>query len=98
MAYHFYADDTQLYTSFSVKESNTSVNHLSDCIRDIRSWMQYNWLMLNDTKIEVVLLGTRQQLSKLIELWVSVGNTAIKPFSKVKNLGVIFDGNMTMEE
>ena len=96
--YHFYADDTQLYISFSVKESNTSVIHLSKCIEDIRSWMQSNLLMLNDSKTEVILLGSRQQLSKFNDLQVSVGNVAIKPCSKVKNLGVIFDSNMSMED
>ena len=96
--YHFYADDTQLYTSFSVKESNTSANCISNCIADIRSWMQSNLLMLNDSKTEIVLLGTRQQLSKLGSLQISVGSANIKLCSKVRNLGVIFDSNMTMED
>ena len=83
--YLFYADDTQLYISFFVKESNTSVNHLTECIGDIRSWMQCNWIMLNDSKTEVMLLGARQQLSRLIEFRVSVGSTAIKA-AKLKTL------------
>ena len=95
---HFYADDTQLYSSFSVKESSSSANCISNCIADIRSWMKSNLLMLNDSKTEVVLLGTRQQLSKLSNLEISVGNANIKPCSKVRNPGVIFDSNMTMED
>src|SRR5258708_6538426 len=96
--YHFYADDTQLYTSFSVKESNTSANCINNCITDIRSWMQSNLLMLNDSKREIVLLGTKQQLSKLGSLQISVGSANIKLCSKVRNLGIIFDSNMTMED
>src|SRR5271154_834585 len=96
--YHFYAEDTQLYTSFSVNESNTSANCISNCIADIRSWMQSNLLMLNDSKTEIVLLGTRQQLSKLGSLKISVESANIKLCSKVRNLGVIFDSNMTMED
>ena len=98
MKYHFYADDTQLYTSFSVKDSNSSATLISNCIADIKSWMQSNMLMLNDSKTEVVLLGTRQQLSKLGDLRICVGSSNIKICSKVRNLGVIFDSNMTMED
>src|SRR3977135_128017 len=96
--YHFYADDTQLYTSFSVKGANTSVLSISNCIADVKTWMQSNLLMLNDSKTEVVLLGTKQQLSKLSNLEISVGNANIKPCTKIRNLGIIFDSNMTMED
>ena len=60
--------------------------------------MQSNMLMLNDSKTEVVLLGTRQQLSKLGDLRICVGSSNIRICSKVRNLGVIFDSNMTMED
>ena len=74
--YHFYADDTQLYTSFSIKDSNSSVMSVSECIADIKTWMKSNLLLLNDSKTEVALIGTKQQLGKL-EL--SVGDANIKP-------------------
>jgi len=54
--------------------------------------------MLNDSKTEVILLGTKQQLSKFSDLSVTVGNVDIKPCSKVRNLGFILDKNMTMED
>ena len=95
--YHFYADDTQLYTSFSVKDSNSSIMSLSACITEIKTWMKSNLLMLNDSKTEVIMIGTKQQLTKFSDLEISVGNAIIKPCTKVRNLGVIFDNNMTME-
>ena len=98
MKYHFYADDTQLYTSFSVNDSNASIELISKCIVDIRSWMQSNLLKLNESKTEVILLGTKQQLSKVGNIEISIGNVNIKPCNNVRNLGVIFDCNMTMEE
>ena len=96
--YHFYADDTQLYTSFSVKDSISSVVSVCECISEIKIWMKSNLLMLNDSKTEVILLGTKQQLSKFSDLSVTVGNVDIKPCSKVRNLGFILDKNMTMED
>ena len=98
MKCHFYADDTQVYTSFSVNNSSTSITLISNCIADIGSWMQSNLLKLNESKTEVVLLGTKQQLRKLGNLEISVGNVNIKSCNKVRNLGVIFDSNMTMED
>ena len=84
--------------SFSVSDSSSSIELISNCIADIRSWMQSNLLKLNETKTEVILLGTKQQLSKVGNIEISVRNVNIKPCSKVRNLGVIFDCNMTMEE
>src|SRR5271156_3642512 len=98
MKCHFYADDTQLYTSFSVNDSSTSTKLISDCIADIRSWMKSNLLKLNESKTEVVMIGTKQQLSKVGNIEISVGNVNIRPCSKVRNLGVIFDCNMAMVE
>ena len=65
---------TQLYTSFSVNDSSTSTKLISNCIADIRSWMKSNLLKLNESKTEVVLLGTKQQLSKVDNIEISVGN------------------------
>ena len=95
--YHFYADDTQLYITFAAKDSNNYVQLLSNCISDIKQWMQLNLLKLNDSKTEVILLGSRQQLDRIGELEVAIGNTKIKSCDNVRNLGVIFDSNVTME-
>jgi len=81
-----------------MNDSSASSKLISNCIADIRSWMKSNLLKLNESKTEVVLLGTKQQLSKVDNIEISVGNVNIKPCSKVRNLGVIFDCNMTMED
>src|SRR5271156_3494598 len=57
-----------------------------------------NLLKLNESKTAVVMIGTKQQLSKVGNIEISVGNVNIRPCSKVRNLGVIFDCNMTMVE
>ena len=88
-------------SSFSIKDSSTSVMSvtvISECIADIKTWMKSNLLMLNDSKTEVILLGSKQQLSQLSNLEISVGNANIKLCTKVRNVGVIFDNNMTLED
>ena len=52
-AYHIYADDTQLYTVFDVEDFEEAVQNVEKCIVEIRAWMSYHWLKLNDSKTEV---------------------------------------------
>ena len=55
---HCYADDTQVYISFSPNdraEQLPVVRSMEDCIRDIRSWMLNNNLKLNDDKTELFI-------------------------------------------
>ena len=53
--------------------------------------------MLNDSKTELLLIGTPKQLSKVDVHGVSVGNTVVGPSTKARNLGVFFDPNLGME-
>ena len=41
--------------------------------------MTTNILKLNDDKMELMLIGTRHQLSKLPEVTVKIGNESINP-------------------
>ncbi len=58
------------------------------CISDVRRWMLLNHLMINDSKTEVMLIGTWQQLAKIALDGIKVGNDTITPVTCVKNLGV----------
>ena len=91
---HVYADDTQLYISFSPNDIDEQLNTLSateDCIAAIRSWMSKDQLKLNDDKTEFLLVGTNQQLAKVGIKDIKVGCVEISPSSSVRNLGVWFD-------
>ena len=87
---HAYADDTQLYVSFepdSTSNQNDAVVAMERCIRDIRSWMITDKLKLNDSKTEIMLIGTRQQLAKVNLNGLCVGGSNINPVAVAKNLG-----------
>ena len=45
--------------------------------------MRTNLLKLNDDKMEVMLIGTRQQLCKLPEVTVKIGNVSVNPTETV---------------
>ena len=63
--HHLYADDTQLYLSFSPQSYTSNIVHLQSVITQVSSWMSTNLLSLNPNKTEFLVIGTQQQLSKL---------------------------------
>ena len=60
-----YADDTQFYIEFKSKESTTehTIDIMKRYIQDVRSWMLNNYLMINDTKTEIIFLGSKKIIS-----------------------------------
>ena len=53
LTFHFYADDSQLYTSFAWNDTSDLVaakQRLEPCVADINLWMTTNKLKLNNDK------------------------------------------------
>ena len=67
---HAFADDSQLYVSFQPNENaneSAAITAMQNCIDDVKKWMFANKLKLNDGKTEFLLIGTRQQLAKVLK-------------------------------
>ncbi|KAK7111255.1 hypothetical protein V1264_010921 [Littorina saxatilis] len=95
--HHSYADDTQLQKSADLKSFDTLMHSMQECILDVKSWMTFNKLKLNDEKTEV-MAASSPRMSTSIQLpeSITIGN-AVVPFSvSVKNLGVTLDSHLTM--
>ena len=78
---HCYADDTQLYVAFSPNQpgdDEAALKAMSNCIRDLGDWMVRDRLKLNEDKMEVVLIGTGQQLAKVNVTSIAVGDETIE--------------------
>ena len=85
---HCYADDSQLYLSFKPDELSSqqdAIIAMQNCIKDIRLWMEHDKLLLNDDKTEFLIIGTRQQLSKVNISSITVGNSDVMRSSVVRN-------------
>ena len=54
--------------------------------------------MINDSKTEFILIGTRQQLCKLQPCAISVGHDTISASTQVKNLGCWLDSHLNMSK
>lgn len=99
ISYHTYADDTQLYLSFRAQDYACMADAKSPmelCVNDIKMWMQSHFLKLNDYKPELLVHSKYRQMPPLPP--VVVGNEMIMPTECARNIGVMFDHNMTMDQ
>ena len=65
---HGYANGTQLYLSFKPSPGSSqqdAVLAMENCKENIKQWMTHDRLLMNEDKTEFMIIGTRQQLSKL---------------------------------
>ena len=92
---HYYADDTQIYLSFSPELASSAFSSTESYIKDVFSWMIGNKLSVNPDKTEYLLFN-----SKYINVPVSINlnlNT-ISPSQSAKNLGIIFQSDISMDK
>ncbi len=94
---HLYADDTQLYTSFDPENSKSEIEKLEACINDIKTWMGRNFLQLNDSKTEFLIFGTPNDLAKVSETKLKVGNSEVLPSKSARNIGAFMDPALNMK-
>ena len=98
---HGYADDSQLYDRLRLRSSSKvqdTIRNMERCLADIRTWMQSNKLMLNDSKTEVLIV-VKPNLRKCVEdITIQIGESTIKPAKFVRSLGGYLDQAMSMEK
>lgn len=99
--FHVYADDIQMYLEFNPTipgDAECCLFRLSNCIRDVQSWMLTNKLMLNDSKTEFFIASSPHHMKCLEQLTLSINNISINPVKSVRNLGVTFNSSMSMRD
>ena len=75
-----------------------AVESLEKAISDIKQFLVANKLKLNDDKTEVIFLGTKTRLRDIKNEGITVGDNVIPATERVRNLGVIFDKNLSMDD
>ena len=79
MSYHCYADDTQLFLSFSPLDTQVSTR-ISACLRDIHSWMDNHHLKLNPGKMELIFFPALT--SPFSDFSISLGEATVSGTSE----------------
>ena len=101
VSYHVYADDVQIYKHFKLGDMENfwaGMRCLQSCAADVRSWMNSNRLMLNDSKTELLVVAPKQHTESISSFnpTIQIGDANITPVECVKNLGCLFDQHMSM--
>ncbi len=93
--YHCYADDTQLYLSFQ-PDDPTVASRILGCLADISAWMKEHHLQLNLAKTELLVFPATPTLQH--DFTIQLGSSTITPSTLVRNIGVVFDDQLTFKE
>ncbi len=96
-----YADDTGIYHEISpidAASQEATLLKIDSCINKIKEFMLLNKLKINEEKTIFMVLGTNYWTEKLNIKSINVGNTKVNASNSTKNLGIIFDKEMTLQE
>lgn len=97
---HYYADDTQCYTKFKIDPDGHSQNEtlsiMEKCVNQIDLWLGANKLKNNPGKVEVLYLSSSNK--KPQPLSINIGGSIVDPSLTARNLGVVFDNHLTMNQ
>ncbi len=95
ISFHCYADDTQLYIS-TIPDKTSKLSKLTECVKNIKDWMTNNFLLLNSDKTEILLIGPKNSTQNLLDYNLQLDGCTVTS-STVKNLCVILDSNLSLE-
>ena len=100
IAFHFYADDSQLWKTANPRcpeEVSASLNRLQLAISHIADWMRKNRLKLNASKTEFLVIGSDKNRIKAQVNSIKVGDDNVMVSPSAKNLGVTIDNSLSLE-
>jgi hypothetical protein len=101
--FHVYADDTQLYIRFNPRDPDSlaqAIRRLEACLDDIIAWLIANKLMVNETKTEflAIVSAAFKRAIQQLKPTLRVGKATITTTESTRNLGVMFDTEMSMRQ
>ncbi len=79
----------------TIHKFGTSIFYIY-CLADISAWMKEHHLQLNLAKTELLVFPATPTLQR--DFTIQLGSSTITPSSSVRNLGVIFDDQLTFKE
>ena len=79
-----------------ISEPQEDLARIIACVSDIRTWMVHNKLKINDDKTEFLILHSAY-INLTHNLEFKVGQGKIKPSNSCRNLWVVFDSHLKLE-
>ncbi|KAI0238381.1 hypothetical protein LSAT2_010939 [Lamellibrachia satsuma] len=98
--FHHYADDLQIYSHFDLNPSALAavVQQMEDCLDDIKQWMAWNSMCMNDGKTQYLPIAPKSAAALVDGSVIRVGVSTITASRCVRNLGVFIDRHLDMKK
>ena len=98
--HEMFADNTQLNHSESPENYSDLVRSLQDCVKDTGPWMKENKLKLNNDKTETIRFSSSSSVITTLQhpQAISLSKTDAEFAGTVRNLGFIFDSDLSMKQ
>ncbi len=69
LCFHCYADDIQLYIS-TRPDQTSKLSKLTECVRNVKYWMNNNFLQLNLDETKILLIGPKKSVNRIS--WITI--------------------------
>ena len=82
---HMHADDMLLYMSFKHEDSEDTLTRMEASITDIRCWMSRNFLKLNDSKTEFLVISKKSMSDQATQIGlITIGSESSPAVPKAR--------------
>jgi Reverse transcriptase (RNA-dependent DNA polymerase) len=95
-----FADDTQLLISYKANEADEIFKKINEDLKILQNWCENMHLKLNPKKCVHLIIGSKKNLTKLNKISLSdikIFDNIIPRCNNIRNLGLVFDENMTWD-
>ena len=96
--FHQYADDNQLYLSFTKSNTASAISSIQSGVLQIKEWMTQNKLKFNDSKTEVLYIHSKFDRSPMPFNSINIGSCSVTPAKQARNIGVTFDDTFSFHQ
>jgi hypothetical protein len=93
-----YADDLQIFCTTSLIDLPMKLRALEDSINKVTERVQLMKLKLNPNKFELIIFGSKKNVSNIHDAQISINGVVIQSKKDVRSLGVVLDDRLTFEK
>src|SRR5664279_3647928 len=95
---HLYADDSQVYIHFVLKNVKAILDATERCVQDVLDWSCSRRLKIQGAKTEFIIIDRAGLLSAEKDLITQVDGVDIRTVGAVRDLGVLLDSRFNMRK
>ena len=97
---HWFDDDDAYKKGFPGNSRECEVKTIKDweqCATRIKSWMDGNWLKMNNGKTEFIMFGSQYQLNKCVTHQININWVSVQSVDVIRYLGAWMDQHLSLK-